>query len=58
MYVRMINKHNYSNGYECTCCRKSNILDNNGDVCMVSAINLSGCDVFWLRLGTLFGNFA
>ena len=27
-----------SNGYGCNCCRKSNILDNNGDVCMVSAI--------------------
>ena len=53
--VGMIKKHNYnvSNGYECTCCRNSNILDKHG-----FSHSLSGCNVFVLRLGTLFGNFA
>ena len=57
----MIKKHNYnvklSNGHDCNFCRKSNILDNNG--CMHGfSHNLPGCNVFVLRLGTLFGNFA
>ena len=42
------------NGYEYTCCKQSNLLDNNGDMLDFSHI-LSGCNVLVLRLRTLYG---